>query len=84
MDLLLNFFKKIIVFHRYTGDLYGSWMMDAYFEPDDEKKIWVTNSGNNQTLHEFDDKAMYRINQPSKNYTLPLPFTVILHCKKKY
>ena len=66
------------VFHRYSGDLFGSWLMDAYEFTDEEEKtkIWATVSDNNKTLFEFSNKTMYRENRPTKNYTLPKPFTV--------
>ena len=66
------------VFHRYSGDLFGSWLMDAYEFTDEEEKtkIWATVSENNKTLFEFSNKTMYRENRPTKNYTLPKPFTV--------
>nr|XP_040569630.1 LOW QUALITY PROTEIN: uncharacterized protein LOC121119077 [Lepeophtheirus salmonis] len=65
------------VFHRYTNDLYGSWMMDAVVRADTEGKIWAT-SGSvlyNQTLYEFNNKTAYREHKSTRNYTLPLPFT---------
>ena len=66
------------VFHRYSGDLYGSWLMDAYeyTEEEEKTKIWATMSDQNRTLFEFSNKTMYRSNHPTKNYSLPLPFTV--------
>lgn len=67
------------VFHRYSGDLYGAWLMDSYSEADyddSDRKIWVTYSTVNQTLYEFENKTMYRENKSTKNYSLPLPFTV--------
>ena len=66
------------VFHRYSGDLFGSWLMDSYSEadPDSDRKIWVTLSTANQTLYEFENKTMYRDNKSTKNYSLPLPFSV--------
>ncbi len=67
------------VFHRYSGDLFGSWLIDAYDYTEDEEKskIWVTSSEHNRTLYEFSNKTMFRSNKPTKNYSLPLPFTVI-------
>jgi hypothetical protein len=66
------------VFHRYSGDLYGAWLMDAYEYTEDEEKtkIWVTVSDKNKTLYEFANKTMFRANVPTKNYSLPLSFTV--------
>ena len=66
------------VFHRYSGDLYGSWLMDAYeyTEEEEKTKVWATMSDQNRTLFEFQNKSMYRQNHHTKNYSLPLPFTV--------
>lgn len=37
------------VFHRYSTDLYGSWMQDAFArEGEDGNKIWVTLSTDNR------------------------------------
>ncbi|QQP57264.1 Uncharacterized protein FKW44_002190 [Caligus rogercresseyi] len=50
------------VFHRYTNDLYGCWMMDAFSRVDTSGKIWATRGGQsqNQTLYEFNNKTSYR------------------------
>ncbi|XP_059081824.1 uncharacterized protein LOC131879496 [Tigriopus californicus] len=64
------------VFHRYTPDLYGSWLMEAFvWDQDDKSKVWTTDSQHSQTLLEYNNKTMFRMNTPSKNLTLPLPFT---------
>jgi hypothetical protein len=37
------------VFHRYSTDLYGSWLQDAFTrEGEDGNKIWVTVSTDNR------------------------------------
>ena len=65
------------VFHRYKNDLFGSWMQDAVQRIGESgEKIWMTKSENNQTLYEYSNKTMYRKDIPTRNYTLPLPFSV--------
>ena len=65
------------VFHRYSGDLHGAWMVDAE-DPigEDGKKLWSTNSAYTKVLFEYANKTLFRKDIPSRNYTLPVPFTV--------
>jgi hypothetical protein len=64
------------VFHRYSSDLYGSWLMDSLASEENDAKVWETRSESNQTLFEYVNKTMFRANIPTRNYTLPFPFTV--------
>ena len=71
------------VFHLYSDDLYGSWMQDAVnWMGESGKKIWMTKSANNQTLYEYSNKTMYRRDLPTRNFTLPLPFSVSWNLQK--
>ncbi|KAK7083078.1 Olfactomedin-like domain protein [Halocaridina rubra] len=74
-DCLLSAVGKP-VYHRHTDSEYGSWMRDPHpKDPLLEPKYWTTNMSDPYHLYEFADKNRYRKNQPTKNYTLPRPFT---------
>ena len=67
------------VFHRYSGDLYGSWMIDAHdAEGEDGKKVWVTSSSKENVLYEFNNKTSFRDDRPTRNYSLTHPIVVSL------
>ncbi len=79
------------VFHRYSGDLYGSWMVDALDpEGEDGKKIWTVFSQQKRFLLEYNNRTLYRANRPTRNYSLPYECTVSImamksnqHCSAK-
>lgn len=57
------------VYHRFTDQTYGCWMRDS--DPPahrDAEKYWVTTdkSNDNNKLFEYDNKAMFRKDIPSK------------------
>lgn len=43
---------------------------------EDGKKLWSTNSAYTKVLFEYANKTLFRKDIPSRNYTLPVPFTV--------
>lgn len=65
------------VFHRYSGDLFGTWLQDAV-DPDGEDgaKLWTVFSGQPSSLLEYRNKTMFRRGSPTRNYSLPLPCSV--------
>lgn len=64
------------VYHRHTDSNFGSWMRDPNpRDPRREPRFWTTDPTDTNHLYEFADKNRYRKNIPSKNYTLPRPFT---------
>jgi hypothetical protein len=65
------------VFHRFTDKSYGAWMRDPHPKNDIMgDKYWVTKEEDNNHLFEFANKAQYRKNTPSRNFTLNSPFMV--------
>jgi len=67
------------VYHRYTADEHGGWLMDPTpRDPEDFFKIWTTSGSKAEkdriNLMEFSDKEKYRGETVSKNHTLKRPY----------
>ncbi len=65
------------VFHRYTQDLYGSWMVDASPpEGEGDEKLWVVRSEQKAILYQFNNRSQFRHDLHARSYRLPFPCTV--------
>ena len=74
MDCVLHAVGKP-VFHNHIELTYGAWMKDSNSKSDSEK-VWLTKDGDYSALYEYNTKASYRKNQPTKVYRLPHQFKV--------
>lgn len=64
------------VYHRYTGDEHGCWMRDSSPKSDTAgEKLWVTKSGENSYLYEYENKTLFR-KDARRQITLPYKFKV--------